>query len=377
MDSASPLLAAADRHPTPQYARDPEGKRRTPAAPFHAGVTAGIADWSDLSSSRPLRPIYLDSDEITETHLNTARPGLVLCETIGRALQKNGRRVEHKTTELDGNPCRTTTTGPLRPAATVAIRTVIVGKETRNLDRAGISEDPIHTLYSDEEQEAWRRHYLPVLRQLAPNVVPRGRPSRKQRAALATKAGELARAALRARQPADEPPRDPEQACYLYVTSREERRCACGCGTPVSGSALYAGPSHRMRAHRARHADSRSPHGQDSGGTGSAPLLNDERSAAEQDERPATAASPTLATKTRVIGLAEFERAVDRVEWIAEWIDTFGEPGFISLHVGTARTMWQVRVRDTPPNRRRLADVFVRARVPHDYGTNPLTGERG
>jgi hypothetical protein len=48
----------------------------------------------------------------------------------------------------------------------------------------------------------------------------------------------------------------------------------------------------------------------------------------------------------------------------------------ISLYVGTARTFWVVRVRNTKANITRLAEIASRAHVPPDYGTDPRTGDR-
>ena len=73
---------------------------------------------------------------------------------------------------------------------------MLIGKETRNIERAGITEDPTHTFYTDVERDAWTRIFLPTLRVLAPGRIPRGRPTREQRNRLAQQAGELARAAL-------------------------------------------------------------------------------------------------------------------------------------------------------------------------------------
>jgi hypothetical protein len=167
-------------------------------------------------------------------------------------LERNSSRPETKALDEHGNPCGRNTVGLLQPAPTDAIRIELIGKEARNLERAGISEDSAHTLYSDPELDTWRQTYLPSLRRLAPGIVPRGRPSRALRAQLARQAGELALTALRQFDPNRAWPTDPERACYLYLKIQGQRTCACGCGTAVAGRARYAGPSHRTRAYRDR-----------------------------------------------------------------------------------------------------------------------------
>jgi hypothetical protein len=41
-----------------------------------------------------------------------------------------------------------------------------IGKEPRNLESAGITEDPTHTIYNDPDLDAWTQAYLPTLRRL-------------------------------------------------------------------------------------------------------------------------------------------------------------------------------------------------------------------
>jgi hypothetical protein len=253
--SLMPFSRLAVAHPTAQYARDQDGHRRTPVAPFHDGFTLDEqATWRDLTTGEPLSPRYPADGPLRESDLTTTIPGAVICDTVGRVLARNSRRPENKALDQHGNPCTRHTTGLLHPAPTEAIRIQLIGKETRNLERAGITEDPTHTLYTDPEDEAWKRHFLPVLRELAPGLIPRGRPSRRQRAELVGRAGKLAQTTLRQLDPSGRYPDEAEQACYLYLKRREQRVCACGCCTTVSGRSRYAAPSHRMRAFRSRHA---------------------------------------------------------------------------------------------------------------------------
>jgi hypothetical protein len=255
-----PFSRIAVAHPAPLYARGADGRRRTPVAPFHTGFDPRRARWHDLATGQPLALRFPAADRLSEADLTTAIAHTVLCDSVGAALERNSRRPEAKALDAHGDLCGRSTVGLLQPAPTEAIRLLAIGKETRNLERAGISEDPAHTLYTDPNLDAWQQTILPALRRLAPGIIPRGRPSRDQRAQLAQQAGQLARAALQEGAPDNAPLSDPEQACYLYLkATRQPRLCACGCGETVSGRARYAGPACRTRAHRARFAATSAP----------------------------------------------------------------------------------------------------------------------
>lgn len=253
-----PFSRIAVAHPTAQYARESNGNRRTPVAPFHTGFDPATATWRDLTTGEPLA-IRPAGGDLSEADLTTAQAGRVLCDTVGLALERNSRRPEAKAVDEYGEPCGRATTGILRPAPTEAIRHIPVGKEARNLERAGITEDPAHTLYTDPDLDAWKLTILPALRRLAPGLIPRGRPSRHQRAQLSAQAAQLARAALHDHDPSTQLPREGEQACYLYLKMCAKRTCACGCGEPVGGRARYAAPAHRTRAYRSRRFESDHP----------------------------------------------------------------------------------------------------------------------
>jgi hypothetical protein len=251
-----PFSRLAVAHALPLYARSGDGRRRTPVALFHTGFDPHRAPWRDLATGQPLAVRYRSGEQLTEADLTTtATDERVLCDTIGAALERNSRRPEAKALDATGNPCTHTTTGILQPAPTEAIRLIPIGKETRNLERAGITEDPTHTTYTDPALDAWQQTFLPVIRALAPDLLTRGRPSRVRRRELALKAGKLARRALRDLAPSIPAPADPEYACYLYMRSVRgvgQKTCICGCGQTVSDRARYAGPAHRTRAYRAR-----------------------------------------------------------------------------------------------------------------------------
>jgi hypothetical protein len=249
-----PFSRLAVLHPIPRYAHDEEGRRRVPVAPYNEGFAIDTAGWRDLTSGERLFP-RVPGRALRERDLQV-RPGQVLIESLGSTLERDRRRPEAKALDADGISCGPNTRGPLEPAPTDAIRVVLIGKETRNLERAGITEDPVHTLYCDPEDDAWHVAYLPTLRLLAPHLLGRGRVSRKRRRELAGEAGALAAAALRVLDLHADIPLDPEAICHLYlrVIEADTRTCACGCGMPVAGKALYAGPAHRVRAHRARRA---------------------------------------------------------------------------------------------------------------------------
>jgi hypothetical protein len=356
-----PFSRIAIAHPAAQYARVADGRRRTPIAPFHEGFDPKNASWRDLTSGEPLTLRHPANGAIRESDLTTAIPGVVICETVGRILERNSLRPEAKALDQRGNPCTRNTTGPLHPAPTEAMRIEWIGKEARNLERAGITEDPTHTTYNDPELDAWRTTYLPTLRQLAPRLIPRGRPSRQLSAKLAREAARLAAAALRQLDPNRAWPNQPEQACYLYLKTQAQRTCACGCGAKVTGRARYASPSHRTRAYRQRQAQP------DPSATS---VVVDAR----EPDPPSAAAAERSRPPYRIIGAAEFERAIHRIQWIAEsWITS---PGHIGLLVGTRSATWHVRMRDTNDNRLRLLDIANRAHVACSYGTDPRTGDR-
>jgi hypothetical protein len=130
----------------------------------------------------------------------------------------------------------------------------------------------------------------------------------------------------------------------------------------VTGRARYAGPAHRTRAYRLRQTSFRPQ---------TAPT---EAAAADGASSPPTDQSQH-GDPIRIIGAAEFERAIDQIDWIAEmWIKS---PGYIGLYVGTLTgATWHVRVSDTKANRERLLDIASRAHVPCSYGTDPRTGDR-
>jgi hypothetical protein len=248
-----PFCRLAVAHPARPYARTEDGSRRTPVAPFHAGFNPATAAWRDLTTGQPLR-IRLAHGELTETDLR-AEPGRVLTESIGTAIERDRRRCEAKALGPDGGSCGADTIGKLQPAPTEALRAVLIGKETRNIDRAGVTEDPTHTIYSDVDDDAWQQAFLPTIRALAPQLLGRGRPSRTRRAELAQKAGELAKEQLHKLKPDHSAPDDPEQACHLYLkTARRSRSrtCECGCGQTTTGRALYVNSAHRTRAYRSR-----------------------------------------------------------------------------------------------------------------------------
>lgn len=77
----------------------------------------------------------------------------------------------------------------------------------------------------------------------------------------------------------------------------------------------------------------------------------------------------------RRIGLADFERyaKLGRVEWIAT---PLMRPRRINVFIGNRRTTWNVECKDTPTNRKRLADAWTASGVPPEYGTDPRTGDR-
>lgn len=243
-------------HPLPLYARDEAGERRTPVAPFHAGFDPDSADWCALVNGEALRP-RIARDELSEADLRV-EPGRVLCGTVGEALRRDRRRIERKALTPDGEPCRAGTVGLLTPAPTDAYRVVLIGKETRDLERASVTEDPVTTLYSDIEEDAWRKTFLPILCDLAArsksgvsglartHEIPLatfrralvGKEIRKStRARLAELAASLAYEELRTANPGLALPCDLEPVCQIYRRSFGEfvARVYAGCGARLRG----------------------------------------------------------------------------------------------------------------------------------------------
>ena len=269
-----PYARLAVAHPLPLYARDEKGERRTPVAPFHAGFDPAAASWCALVNGEPLR-LRIAGEILGEADLRV-EPGRVLCGSVGEALRRDHRRTEKKALAADGAPCRAGTVGLLTPAPTDAYRVVLIGKETRNLERASVTEDPVTTLYSDVEEDAWQKAFLPVLGDLAarskggvsglarrhriPLATLRralaGKKVRQStRARLAELAASLACEELRAANPGLALPYDPEQVCQIYRRSFGElvARVCGGCGERLRGKQRrWCSERCRVRARRDR-----------------------------------------------------------------------------------------------------------------------------
>jgi hypothetical protein len=237
-------------HPLPQYARDPDGRRRTPVAPYHEAFTCDTARWTDIATGEQLALRH--QRNLGEAALIQRNGSVVLCETVGAALERNNTRPESKALDETGQQCSRQTVGPLTAQPTRTSRTELIGKETRNLERAGITEDPSYTRYTDSELQVWRKVTLPTLRKLAPQTFPRHRPSRRQCQLLTIEAQRLAREFLNASHFAGDLPSDTEELCRLYLDATDHKLCACGCGTEARGRSRYASAAHRTGAHRAR-----------------------------------------------------------------------------------------------------------------------------
>jgi hypothetical protein len=272
---------------------------------------------------------------------------------------------EPKSLGPDGRPCRRSTIGLLHRRPVQARSITHIGKETNLLDelQAGLigDEEQVVTEYVDQRLDSFVSLVIPIvcempilraatLADVSPRTIDRIRAGANQTSAatrrlLTDAAAAYARERLERLIPEGKRERDAVEACARYLDVRRPRSCPT-CGNPVLGArATYCSRACRDRGRHRR-----------------------------KDPRPPS----TDRTATHVIGLAEFERVIDRVEWIAEWIDTTSSaPRYLTLHVGTAGTQLQVRVRDDKASRLRLADAVERAHVPRDYGTNPLTGERG
>src|SRR5207248_609978 len=97
-----PFSRIAIAHPFPQYARDPNRKRRTPVTPFHDAFSPRTANWISLAAGTPLRPRFVRSRALEESDLIQASDEIVLCDSVGNSLQRNNTRPETKTLDADG-----------------------------------------------------------------------------------------------------------------------------------------------------------------------------------------------------------------------------------------------------------------------------------
>jgi hypothetical protein len=251
--SLRPFSRLAVLHPVPHYARREDGTRKTPVAPYHESFDWRTATWRDLTTGEPLHP-RLPSSRLTEADLHH-EPGRVLIETLGSTLERNRARRDPKTLDQQGAPCGPSTTGQLQPAPTNSYKEALIGKEARNLDRVGVTDDPTTTIYNTPEDDTWETLHLPVLRRLVPavpggqasiarraniarptlnRILKTGKASRRVKARLAEITGELAADALHALgQPA---PPTTDECCHEYLTVAGSRPRACvECGTPLSG----------------------------------------------------------------------------------------------------------------------------------------------
>jgi hypothetical protein len=219
-DRVMPYSRLAVAHPLPQYAHRDGGGRVTPVAPYHDGFDPTTAAWRDLYTGQPLA-LHAVTRNLTESDLHHV-DGRVLVKTLGAAFAANHRRHDPAMNTPTGDPCTAATTGIILERPTEAYRVELISKETRNIDRAGITEDPAYTDLLDPFETAWRDHYLPTLRILAPNLLPRGRPSQERRVTLAVRAGELALEALAAADVDCAGLKDAEHACYRFLN------LACG-----------------------------------------------------------------------------------------------------------------------------------------------------
>jgi hypothetical protein len=120
-------------------------------------------------------------------------------------------------TTPSGERCTAATIGIIQDRPTEAYRAELISKETRNLDRAGITEDPAYTSLVEPFSAAWKEHFLPAIRRLAPDVLSPGRVSRDRQRTLSEYAGKLAREALADVLGATANNLPAEEACYLYL----------------------------------------------------------------------------------------------------------------------------------------------------------------
>lgn len=201
--------------------------------------------------------------------------GRVLIETVGSTLERNRTRRDAKTLDQQGAPCGPDTVGPLQPAPTDSYLQALIGKEARNLDRVGITDDPATTTYNTPTDDTWETLHLPVLRQLVPaapggqtaiarqaviarptlsRILKTGKASKPAKGRLAEIAAELSTSALQSVDPAIEPAIDPDQRCHEYLTAVSNRPRGCAeCGTALGGrQTQWCSDACRKKATRAR-----------------------------------------------------------------------------------------------------------------------------
>jgi hypothetical protein len=249
-----PFSRLAVLHPIPHYARREDGSRQTPVAPYHEGFDWRRAGWRDLAAGEPLRP-RLPGSELTEADLHH-QPCRVLIETLGSTLERNRTRRDAKSLDEHGAPCGPDTVGRLQPAPTNSYLQALIGKEARNLDRVGITDDPATTTYNTPTDDTWETIHVPVLRQLVAGVpggktavakradisrqtlsriLNTGKASASVKKRLAEIAAELATEAVLG-IPTTPLATDPDERCHQYLIATSNQPSACAeCGTPLSG----------------------------------------------------------------------------------------------------------------------------------------------
>jgi hypothetical protein len=235
--------------------RRADGTRLTPAAPWHDGFDPLTAKWFDLTTGEPIH-IHIAAGDIPESSLSPG--GRMPVQTIRTTIAGNLRRPESKAVTPNGEPCSPETRGPLVPAPTDAHKIILIGRETNNLDRVGITEDPSYTTLSDPDQTAWKTLIRPTLCDLAPRTdggvaavalhagvarstleraIKTGQTNGRAQRSLTPVAGSLATDALRHLRPGSAVPDDPEHACHLYLRySGQLAPALChSCSTPLTG----------------------------------------------------------------------------------------------------------------------------------------------
>ena len=132
--------------------------RITPVAPWHAGFNPHTAEWHAHTTGDPIRVRYPGAT-LSETDLSTT---YVLCRTIRDVLALHNRGVDTTAIPIDGTPACSDTAGILHRRPTHAYGVVLIGKETRRIDRVGILQGPDYTTYHHPDpwpqtREALRR----------------------------------------------------------------------------------------------------------------------------------------------------------------------------------------------------------------------------
>lgn len=226
-----PFARIAIAHTDPLY-RDETGNRVIPVAPWHDRLTPNTASWRNLATGQELK-LRPTSDRVRERDLTPS--STVPVQTLRDVFNRLAQRHDHNL-DAHGHPATSRTTGIVTVPTTQSIATIVIGRETNDTDRVGVTTDPAYRTYTNPDGEAWRLA-RDVLRIRALGLLPPGRPREADKPDLIRTAGELARRELITLGETNLPT-DPVACCHVYLARRGSLRVTCdGCGRYLDGGA--------------------------------------------------------------------------------------------------------------------------------------------